>query len=156
MYEPGVAEKFSIRTRGMSTSSPARGPGDSIPSRKVLLIDDERDVQRLVKMSLEFTAGHEVILAEDGEAGIEMAENEHPDTILLDIVMPKLDGFGVLDILKGNDKTKDIPVIFLTAKARRCEVEQGLRMGAADYIVKPFDAMKLSEEIERVLSTQSI
>lgn len=153
MSELGVAERASIRTGGMSTLPPAKESGDFIPSRKVLLIDDEKDVQRLVKMSLEFTAGHEVILAEDGQMGVEMAGKEHPDTILLDIMMPKLDGFEVLRMLKNNDRTRDIPIIFLTAKARKCEVERGLKMGAADYIVKPFDAMTLSENIERVLST---
>lgn len=120
-------------------------------SKKVLLIDDEKDIQTLVKMSLEFTGGHQVIIADNGLKGIKMAEKESPDVILLDVMMPKLDGFETFKRLQDNDKTKDIPVIFLTAKAQKKEIQQGLELGAIGYITKPFDSMKLNDEMGKIL-----
>jgi DNA-binding response OmpR family regulator len=119
---------------------------------KVLLIDDEKDIQKLVEMSLKFTSGHEVRMADDGLTGIEMAEAEPPDIILLDVMMPMVDGFEIFKRLKDNPKTRNIPIIFLTAKAQKKEIERGMELGAIGYIVKPFDAMKLGEEIEKFLS----
>lgn len=119
---------------------------------KVLLVDDGKDMQRIIKMSLEFAGGHEVSLADDGMTGIEMAEKDHPDIILLDVMMPKMDGYETCKRLHENEETRDIPVIFLTAKAQRKEVEQGLKSGAIGYILKPFDAMKLSQEVDELLA----
>ena len=121
-------------------------------SKKILLIDDEEDIQMLVKMSLEFTSGHQVIVAGNGLQGIEMAETEHPDVILLDVMMPRLDGFETYRRLQSNAETENIPVIFLTAKAQNKEIQQGLGMGAAAYITKPFDGMNLKEELEKVFA----
>ncbi|MBC8229051.1 response regulator [bacterium] len=125
-------------------------------SRKILLIEDEKDIQTLVKMSLEFTGGHQVIVADNGLTGIEIAEEELPDVILLDVMMPKLDGFETYGILQDKERTKNIPVIFLTAKAQKKEVEQGLQLGAIGYLIKPFDAMKLNEELESLLSDANL
>ena len=125
-------------------------------SRKVLLIEDEEDIQILVKMALEFTGGHQVITAGDGLTGIEMAEKKFPDVILLDVMMAELDGFETFRILQDNTKTKDIPVIFLTAKAQKREVERGLQLGAFGYLTKPFDSMKLNEEIETLLANANL
>ena len=119
---------------------------------KVLLIDDGKDMQKLTKMSLEFTGGHQVIVADNGSAGIQMAKEERPDIILLDVMMPGMDGYETCKRLHDNEKTKDIPVIFLTAKAQRKEVERGLQLGAIGYIVKPFEAMKLDEQVKKLLS----
>ena len=125
-------------------------------SRKILLIEDEKDIQTLVKMSLEFTGGHQVIVADNGLTGIEMAEKELPDVILLDVMMPKLDGFETFRRLQDKENTKDIPVIFLTAKAQKKEREQGMALGAIGYLTKPFDAMKLNEEMEALLSDANL
>ncbi len=125
-------------------------------SRKILLIEDEKDIQTLVKMSLEFTGGHQVTAADNGLTGIEMAENEQPDVILLDVMMPKLDGFETFRRLQDKENTKNIPVIFLTAKAQKKEREQGLALGAIGYLTKPFDAMKLNEEMEALLSDANL
>ena len=125
-------------------------------SRKILLIEDEKDIQTLVKMSLEFTGGHQVIVADNGLTGIEIAEKELPDVILLDVMMPKLDGFETFGILQDKERTKNIPVIFLTAKAQKKEVEHGLQLGAIGYLIKPFDAMKLNEELESLLSDANL
>ena len=125
-------------------------------SRKILLIEDEKDIQTLVKMSLEFTGGHQVIVADNGLTGIEIAEEELPDVILLDVMMPKLDGFETYGRLQDKERTKNIPVIFLTAKAQKKEVEQGLQLGAIGYLIKPFDAMKLNEELESLLSDANL
>lgn len=121
-------------------------------AKKILIIDDEDDIRKLVKMSLEFTGGHHVVVADNGLTGIEMAGNELPDVILLDVMMPKLDGFETYKRLQSNLKTKDIPVIFLTAKAQKAEVASGLQLGAIGYITKPFDPMKFTEEMEALLS----
>ena len=118
---------------------------------KILVIDDEEDIQLLVKMSLEFTSGHEVIQANNGLKGIEMAEREHPDAILLDVMMPKLDGIETYRRLQSNTETKDIPVIFLTAKTQSKEVKLGLQLGAKAYLTKPFDGGELNEELAKVL-----
>ena len=125
-------------------------------SRKILLIEDEKDIQTLVKMSLEFTGGHQVIVADNGLTGIEIAEKELPDVILLDVMMPKLDGFETFGRLQDKERTKNIPVIFLTAKAQKKEVEHGLQLGAIGYLIKPFDAMKLNEELESLLSDANL
>jgi len=125
-------------------------------SRKILLIEDEKDIQTLVKMSLEFTGGHQVIVADNGLTGIEIAEEELPDVILLDVMMPKLDGFETFGRLQDKERTKNIPIIFLTAKAQKQEVEQGLQLGAIGYLIKPFDAMKLNEEMESLLSDANL
>jgi DNA-binding response OmpR family regulator len=107
-------------------------------------------------MSLEFTGGHQVILADNGFTGIEIAEKELPDVILLDVMMPKLDGFETYKRLQDKEKTRNIPVIFLTAIAQKKEMAEGLAMGAIGYLTKPFNTMKLNEEIEKLLSNANI
>ncbi len=83
----------------------------------ILLIEDEPDIQTVVKFALEVTGGHQVIVADDGMQGLEAARTEQPDVILLDVMMPRMDGHELLRLLKASDTTSSIPVIFLSAKA---------------------------------------
>ncbi len=119
--------------------------------RSILLIEDEPDIQTVVKFALEATGGHEVTVAEDGLKGLEVARSEQPDVILLDVMMPRMDGHELLRLLKASDKTSEIPVIFLSAKAQQKDVEAGLELGADGYLTKPFDSRTLSDEVEEIV-----
>ena len=119
---------------------------------KVLLVDDGKDMQTMIKMSLEIAGRNQVIVADDGPTGIEMAQREHPDVVLLDVMMPIMDGYETCRRLHEIEETKDIPVLFLTARVRAEEAELGLQAGAAGYILKPFNAMKLDEEVKALLA----
>lgn len=118
---------------------------------KVLLIDDEADIQVIVKMALEFTDGCRVLVAGSAADGIRLAMDEAPDVILLDAMMPKLDGYEACRQLKKDPKTQRIPIIFLTARAQQAEMERGMGLGAAGYLTKPFDPMRLAAEIRDIL-----
>ena len=118
---------------------------------KILVVEDETDIQTLVKMALEFTGKHEIQVADNGAEGLTAARAFHPDLILLDVMMPKLDGFETLRRLQADEELKRIPVIFLTAKAQQKEVGQGMELGAIGYITKPFDAMQLNGRIMELL-----
>ncbi len=117
---------------------------------KILVVEDDPDIQSLVQMSLEFTGGYEVSVASDGPAGLDAARRELPDLILLDAMMPGMDGFEVCRRLKADPHTAPIPVVFLTAKAQAGEIEEGLRLGATGYLTKPFDPMTLKDELEKL------
>jgi CRP-like cAMP-binding protein len=93
-------------------------------------------------------AGYDVLQAENGKIGVELAQQHLPDMILCDIMMPELDGYGVLYLLSKNQNTENIPFIFLTAKAERADMRKGMEMGADDYLTKPFDDMELLNTIE--------
>jgi len=117
--------------------------------KKILVIEDNREVRDNLEEILELS-GYEVILAEDGKVGVEKALNETPDLILCDVMMPHLDGFGVLNILSKKSQTADIPFIFLTAKAEKSDFRRGMNLGADDYITKPF----YKDELLSVLETR--
>ena len=114
---------------------------------KILIIEDNADVRENISEILEL-AGHETSLAENGKLGIEVALENRPELILCDVMMPELDGFGVLKIISKNPKTADIPFIFLTAKTEQSDFRKGMGLGADDYITKPFDDTELLEAIE--------
>ena len=109
---------------------------------KILLIDDSRLIAHVAKTILT-KRGHEVILAQDGLAGLEAAKSQQPDIILLDLIMPVMDGYEVCKALKQEDSTEEIPVIMLTSKAEPADKVKGLEMGALDYVTKPFDEGEL-------------
>jgi len=116
-------------------------------SKKVLIIEDNNDIRDNIIEILEL-AGYDVQGAKNGKLGIEMATNNIPDIILCDIMMPELDGYGVLYMLNKHIETAAIPFIFLTAKAERLDLRKGMEMGADDYLTKPFDDMELLNAIE--------
>lgn len=115
--------------------------------KKILLIEDNEDIRESSQEILEL-AGYEVLLAENGKIGVEIAQQHLPDMILCDIMMPELDGYGVLYLLSKNPNTENIPFIFLTAKAERADMRKGMEMGADDYLTKPFDDIELLNTIE--------
>ena len=122
--------------------------------RKVLLAEDEEDIQKVAKMSLQFQARWEVVLAGNGEECLNKVSVEQPDLILLDAMMPRMDGYETCRRLKADPATRDIPVIFLTAKAQEAEIRKGLELGAIGYLVKPFDPMRLAAQIRQILDTR--
>lgn len=116
-------------------------------NRKVLIIEDNDDIREGTAEVLEL-AGYHPITAKHGKVGVEMALLHQPDIILCDIMMPQLDGYGVLYLLGKNTKTAHIPFIFITAKSERADMRKGMEMGADDYLTKPFDDIELFKAIE--------
>lgn len=116
-------------------------------SKKILIIEDHDEIRANVVEILEM-AMYTVIEAENGMTGTEMAIKHLPDLILCDIMMPELDGYGVLYMLNKHTQTADIPFIFLTAKAEHADLRKGMELGADDYLIKPFDGMELLNAID--------
>ena len=119
--------------------------------KRVLVVDDEPDVLLLCRVNLEFE-GYEVATAPDGEAGLEACRELRPDVVLLDVMMPKMDGWQVLEAIKGDDELKHIPVVMLTAKVQDEDQIRGWSAGAAEYITKPFSPLSLSQVISDVIT----
>lgn len=115
--------------------------------KKILLIEDNPDMRENTAEILEL-ASYDVLTAENGKAGVKIAQDNMPDLIICDIMMPELDGYGVLHMLSRNTKTAGIPFIFLTAKAEKTDFRKGMNLGADDYITKPFDELELLDAIE--------
>ena len=118
---------------------------------KILIIDDEEDVRRIAHLSLAHVGGHEVIEAASGAAGIDRARAERPDAILLDVMMPVMDGPATLVRLQADESTRAIPVVFVTARAMTAEIERLRSLGVCGVLIKPFDAMMLSRDLMGVL-----
>ncbi len=118
---------------------------------KVLLVDDEEDVREIARLSLGRVGGMEVCDASSGPEGVQRAAEEKPDFILLDMMMPEMDGPATLNALRANPETASIPVVFLTAKALPSEIERLRQMGAVGIVTKPFDPMTLADEVRRIL-----
>jgi CheY-like chemotaxis protein len=118
---------------------------------KVLVVEDDLSIQKVIRMSLKSRGVKEVIVANDGEECLALAGRTSPDVILLDVTMPKLDGYDTCRFLKSNAETRFIPVIFLSAKAQSYEKEIGIEAGASGYLTKPFDPMTLHDQILDIL-----
>ena len=119
--------------------------------KRILFIDDEEDIKTLAQFCLETEAGWTMLSASGGSEGIAIAETEQPDAILLDAMMPDIDGLQTLDKLKINPKTKDIPTIFITAKAQASDRRRFYSAGAKGVINKPFDSLTLASQISGFL-----
>jgi DNA-binding response OmpR family regulator len=117
---------------------------------KVLVIDDEAPIRLLCRVNLE-AEEMDVIEAADGPSGVEKARDESPDVILLDVMMPGLDGWNVAQLLLDDDRTAGIPIIFLTARAEFRDRARGLDIGGVDYITKPFNPLELAPLVQRLL-----
>lgn len=115
--------------------------------KKILVVEDNLEVRENLAEILELS-GYEVLTAEDGTVGVDVAVSNPPDLIICDVMMPKLDGFGVLNILSKRPETADIPFIFLTAKAEKSDFRRGMNLGADDYITKPFYKDELLAVVE--------
>ncbi len=117
----------------------------------ILLIDDEETIQEVVQVGIEIEAGWEVTVASSGAQGIEVAQAQQPDAILLDIMMPDMDGISTLSQLKANAKTQSIPVILLTAKTQTTDKKQFQNVEVMGVITKPFNSMTLASRIAKIL-----
>lgn len=115
--------------------------------KSVLVIDDNADIRENTAEILDL-AGYKTFTAENGKTGVDVALKERPNVIVCDIMMPELDGYGVLHLLRKNPETQSIPFIFLTAKTERSDFRKGMEMGADDYITKPFEDIELLNAIE--------
>lgn len=124
-------------------------------SKSILVIDDNSDIRDNTAEILEL-AGYKTFTAENGKRGVEIAIKEKPAVIVCDIMMPELDGYGVLHLLRKNPDTQNIPFIFLTARTERSDLRKGMEMGADDYITKPFDDIELLNAIEVRLKRSDI
>ena len=122
---------------------------------KVLLVEDDPDIQKVARMSLKLRGVQEVHVADNGEECLARVRDLRPDVILLDVMMPKLDGYETCARLKRDPETSSIPVIFLTAKAQHFEVKRGIDAGAVGYLIKPFDPMTLHDQIVALLENKS-
>jgi DNA-binding response OmpR family regulator len=123
--------------------------------RKILVAEDEPDIRGLIKFSLEFV-GLEVVEATDGLDAVEKALQEIPDLILLDVRMPKLNGYEACEKLKEYDSTRNIPVAFLSARGQEEEIRHGLELGAAEYILKPFAPDQLQQRVLSMLDREGM
>ena len=121
----------------------------------ILVIDDSKLIVHVAKKLLS-KRGHNVLLAEDGETGLEIAGLQKPDLILLDLILPGIDGYQVCQQIKGDGKTKDIPVIMLTSKAEQADKVKGLELGASDYVTKPFDEGELIARVQTHLRIKEL
>lgn len=117
---------------------------------KILIIEDEKDILELIAFNLE-CSGYHVLKASNGEDGLVIAQAEIPDLVLLDVMMPGIDGFDVCRTLKQNPKTRKVPIIMLTARGEDTDIVSGLELGAEDYVTKPFSPKILVARIRTVL-----
>src|SRR5919112_1113245 len=120
--------------------------------KKILAVDDERHIVRLVEVNLQ-RAGYEVVTAYDGREALEKVKSETPDLVVLDVMMPYMDGFEVLKNLKADPTTAEIPVIMLTAKAQDADVFRGWQSGVDCYLTKPFNPMELIAFVKRIFTS---
>ncbi|QZY57156.1 response regulator [Crassaminicella profunda] len=118
--------------------------------KKVLVVDDEQHIIELIQFNLE-SNGYDVITSENGEDAIAVAEEEMPDVIILDLMLPGIDGFEACKKIRNNEKTRKIPIIMLTAKGEEMDKVLGLELGADDYLTKPFSVRELIARIKAVL-----
>ncbi|MGK7902072.1 MAG: response regulator [Hormoscilla sp.] len=122
--------------------------------KQILVIDDEADIREVAQLSLEISSGWEVMTAASGRDGLATAEAQQPDAILLDVMMPDMDGPTTFQKLQNNPSTKNIPVIFLTAKVQAAEQLRYAQLGVTTVLTKPFDPVMLANQIAAALGWQ--
>jgi DNA-binding response OmpR family regulator len=120
--------------------------------KRILVVDDEPHIVRLVQVNLQ-REGYEVLTAYDGVEALEKVAREKPDMVVLDVMMPRMNGFEVLKKLKADEATRDIPVIMLTAKAQDADVFRGWQSGVDSYLTKPFNPMELLTFVRRIFQS---
>ena len=122
---------------------------------KVMLVDDDEDLRMIGRIALADVGGLVAVLAGGGEEALRLAAVEHPDVILLDVMMPGMDGATTYARLQEDETTASIPVIFMTARTHQEDVDEYLRLGAVGVIGKPFDALGLADEVRRILDART-
>lgn len=123
-------------------------------AKRILIIDDEDDIREVAQLTLEAVGGFEVFTAESGSEGIKKAEKEQPDAILLDVMMPEMDGITTFKQLQANSLTSNIPVILLTAKVQASDQRRFAELGIIGMVPKPFDPMTLTDQVAEILGWQ--
>jgi len=123
-------------------------------TKKVLIVDDEKNIAISVQFLMK-REGFEVLVAHDGEEGLEKIRSERPDLVLLDVMMPKLDGFEVCKAVRADSELARIRIVMLTAKGREAEIEKGISLGADAYMPKPFSTSELVDKVNKLLGTAS-
>jgi two-component system alkaline phosphatase synthesis response regulator PhoP/two-component system response regulator VicR len=146
-----VNSQAGAESAGRGEQASPRGTRITMP-KKILAVDDEKHIVRLVQVNLE-RQGYEVVTANDGREALEKVESERPDLVVLDVMMPYMDGFEVLQNLRRNPSTRDIPVIMLTAKAQDADVFRGWQSGVDCYLTKPFNPMELISFVKRIFKS---
>lgn len=121
--------------------------------KKILIIDDEPDLVEMLSMRLEAN-GYQVIISFDGQEGFDKARAEEPDLIILDLMLPKIDGYKICRMLKLDEKYKDIPVILFTARTQESDIKLGKDAGADAYLIKPFEPQILLEQIKGLIKNK--
>lgn len=121
---------------------------------RILIAEDEEDIRNLITFILDFS-GHEVIATSNGEQAIQASIQKKPDLVLLDIRMPRMSGYDACEYIKQNEVTKNIPVVFLSAKGQDSEIRTGFEKGAQKYILKPFSPADLIDQINQILLTST-
>jgi two-component system alkaline phosphatase synthesis response regulator PhoP len=116
---------------------------------RILVIDDEPDILLMLRMTLE-DEGHDVVIAADGASGLQRLDEDHPDLVLCDVMMPVLDGWGVLERMQRDGETT--PVIVLSAKTDKADLDRAMSLGATDYVTKPFDLDRVVALVAAVLA----
>jgi CheY-like chemotaxis protein len=124
----------------------------TMTAKQILVIDDEEDIRKLIQTCLEIMGGWQVLTAPSGREGLLLAQSTQPDAILLDVMMPDIDGPATFQQLQANPATKDIPVILLTARGQAAEHRQFAQMGVTGVIKKPFNPHKLADQVATALS----
>ena len=119
--------------------------------KRILVVDDDDGIREVIQICLEAIAGWQVIAAASGQEALTKAQEQQPDAILLDVMMPKMDGLNTFEKLQISDRTKDIPTIFLTAKVKMSEQKKLKVLGVAGVIVKPFEPYSLVTQIKNIL-----
>lgn len=138
-----------------TTQQAARIRGKVKMARKILVVDDQENIARIVRMMLE-NKGYATIWAADGAEALRLAKTEEPDLILLDVMLPKIDGFKVCRLLKFDKKYSHIPIVLLTAKSSPGDKQTGREVGADYYLEKPFQPVQLIQVIEQLLSLEGV
>jgi DNA-binding response OmpR family regulator len=121
---------------------------------RILIVDDDPMVTRLVRINLELE-NFEVVEVWDGKSALEAIKNDRPDLVLLDIMMPQIDGWEILKRLRADPSMRDLPIVLLTAKVQEEDIARGWNMGADGYILKPFNPVNLAESLREILSAST-
>jgi CheY-like chemotaxis protein len=121
------------------------------PPKRILIVDDEDDIREVAQVCLELVGGYEVLTASSGREGVEQARGAQPDAIVLDVMMPEMDGPATLVALRADPATRAIPVLFLTARTQAAEQQRLSQLGAAAILTKPFDPLKLAQDVAAAL-----
>jgi DNA-binding response OmpR family regulator len=145
LCEAGNGPRPDSESAGRGHAEPGTGA-----ARRVLVVDDERSIRLLCRVNLA-ASGMDVLEASDGREGLELARRERPDLVLLDVMMPEVDGWTVARELAADAQTRDIPIVFLTARADPADKRLGQQLGGVGYVVKPFDPVTIGDLVENVL-----